>query len=60
MCKITKKVQRKVTLERLDSIQKSVAKAKREFKKGNIKLTRIQMNSIIFDVELAIRWIKGL
>ena len=57
---ITKKQRRQVVSSRLDDIQKSVAKAKREFKKGNIKFTRIAMNSVMFDMESAIRWIKGL
>jgi len=60
MYEITKKQQRKVVSKRLDEIQKSVAIAKREFKKGNIKHARIAMNSVALDMESAIGWIKGL
>ena len=60
MCKITKKQQRITTLSRLDDIQKDVAKAKREFKKGQIKKTKTCMAQIHLDIQSAIRWIEGL
>ena len=60
MCKITKKQQRITTLDRLDLIQKSVAEAKREFKKNHIAKTKKQIDEIIFNARSAARWIDGL